>query len=175
MLPRLRPLPAIRVLPSLFNMIFRNFIIETTLSTWVGHMLSNGKKWQLFFKILSTGVILKADFDCIYGYPLSGTASTESKEEFANSKSWRTYPVTELSSEFGNFKINRLTMFFVKTRLCHLAPDLVKEVPGRIMAVMASRSFLTHLYASDDTIVPVLGIQPPERRLELKLEYLNTR
>ena len=118
---------------------------------------------------------MKADFDCIYGYPLSGTASTESKEEFANSKSWRTQPVTELSSEFGNFKINRLTMFFVKTRLCHLAPDLVKEVPGRIMAVMASRSFLTHLYASDDTIVPVLGIQPPERRLELKLEYLNTR
>ena len=97
---------------------------------------------------------MKADFDCIYGYPLSGTASTESKEEFANSKSWRTYPVTELSSEFGNFKINRLTMFFVKTKVCHLAPDLINEVSGRIMAVMASGSFLTHLYASDDTMYP---------------------
>jgi len=107
-----------------------------------------------FFKTLYSEVILKAGFDCIYGYPLSGTAYTESKEEFANSKSWRTNPVTELSSELGNFKINRLTMFFVKTRLCHLAPDLVKEVPGRIMAVMASRSFLTHLYASDDTMYP---------------------
>ena len=107
-----------------------------------------------FFKTLYSEVILKAGFDCIYGYPLSGTAYTESKEEFANSKSWRTYPVTELSSELGKFKINRLAMFFVKTRLCHLAPDLVKEVPGRIMAVMASRSFLTHLYASDDTMYP---------------------
>jgi len=153
MLPRLRPPPAFRGLPSLFNVIFRNFIMETTLSTWVGHMLSNGKKWP-FFKILSTGVILKADFDCIYGYPLSGTASTESKEEFANSKIWRKYPVAELSSEFGNFKINRLTMFFVKTKVCHLAPDLIGEAPGRIMAVMASGSFLTHLYAPDETMCP---------------------
>lgn len=107
-----------------------------------------------FFKKLYSEVILKAGFDCIYGYPLSGTAYSELKEEFANSKSWRTYPVTELSSEVGNFKINRLTMFFVKTKLCHLAPDLVNEVPGRIMAVMASRSFLKHLYASDDTMYP---------------------
>jgi len=45
-------------------------------------------------------------------------------------------------------------MFFVKTKLCHLAPDLVNDVPGRIMAVMTSRSFLTHLYASDDTMYP---------------------
>ena len=45
-------------------------------------------------------------------------------------------------------------MFFVKTRLCHLAPDLINEVSGRIMAVTASGSFLTHLYASDDTMCP---------------------
>lgn len=77
-------------------------------------MVKNG----LFLKILSTGVILKAGFDCIYGYPLSGTSQTEPKEEFANSTSCRTHPVTELFSEVGNFKINRLTMFFVKTKLC---------------------------------------------------------
>ena len=45
-------------------------------------------------------------------------------------------------------------MFFVKTKGYHLAPDLINEVSGRIMAVMASGSFLTHLYASGDTMYP---------------------